>query len=200
MSMKISRHHLAIKIGFLMLCNLIALQSYGQQYNVELRPTLHFPTRTVLDQNLRIGNGIELTGVYNVSNRTSVYAGLLWNRFDTDESRNEEDIEYTQKGIVLGTLFNFKIIEKQKHLYYIRTGFTYSNVASSSVIETANFESKNAIGTQLGLGMSIKSLGHWSILPELRYSSSSHRKDVTSGNDLLSFNTIAITVAIRRSL
>ncbi len=76
MSMKISRHHLAIKIGFLMLCNLIALQSYGQQYNVELRPTLHFSTRTVLDQNLRIGNGIELTGVYNASNRTSVYAGL----------------------------------------------------------------------------------------------------------------------------
>lgn len=183
-----------------MLCSLTALKTYGQQYNVELRPTLHFPTRSVLYQNLRIGNGIELAGIYNISTRTDVYAGVLWSRFDTDESRNEEDIEYTQKGIVLGALFNFKIIEKQKHLLYVRTGLTYSNVASSSVIDTANFQSKNAIGTQVGLGMRIKSLGNWSILPELRYSSSSHRIDVTSGNDLLSFNTIAITVAIRRSL
>ena len=178
---------------------LITVSSYAQVWSVELRPTLHIPTREVLNQPLRIGNGLEVTGVLSIGKRTDVYGGLIWNRFDTDEGFEESDIEFIQKGFLFGGMVSFSIIETQRNPFYVRAGFTLMTVDTERTEGNFIIKTDPAIGTHLGLGMKIISLGKWHVLPELRYGNSSHRYQEAGEYRYLSFGNISITAAIRRS-
>lgn len=169
-----------------------------ERWAVEVRPTLHFPTRKVLGEPLRIGNGIDVIGVYRLGERTDIHAGLIWNRYDTDEGFNEEDIEFIQKGIQLGGMVFFNIFKDQKNPFYARAGVTVMDVKVTSALSDFNFKTPIAVGTHLGFGMKIVSLGKWHVLPEIRFSTTSHRSEVATVNRNLSFRAISITGGLRR--
>lgn len=169
-----------------------------EKWAVAVRPTLHFPTRKVLDEPLRIGNGIDVTGVYSLGERTDIYGGLIWNRYDTDEAFNEEDIEFIQKGVQLGGMVFFNIFKDQKNPFYVRAGVTVMDVKVTSALSDFNFKTPIAVGTHLGFGMKIVSLGKWHVLPEIRFSNTSHRSEGDTVNGNLSFGAISITGGLRR--
>lgn len=169
-----------------------------EKWAVEVRPTLHFPTRKVLNEPLRISNGIDLIGIYQLGNRTDIYSGLIWNRYDTDEGYRENDIEFTQKGVQLGGMVYFDIFKKQRNPFYIRAGITIMDVKVVSSLPQFNFKTDIAIGTHLGLGMKIVALGMWHILPEIRFSNSSYPYELAKTNRNLAFGAISITGGVRR--
>ncbi|AEE20318.1 hypothetical protein JM84_2343 [Dokdonia sp. Hel_I_63] len=177
----------------------LTMSSYAQVWSVELRPTLHIPTREVANQKLRIGNGLELTGVLSIGKRTDLYGGLIWNRFDTDEGFEESDIEFIQKGFLFGGMVSFSILESQKNPFYVRAGLTLMTVDTERTEGNFIIKTDPAIGTHLGLGMKIISLGNWHVLPEVRYGNSSHRYQEAGEYRHISFGNISITAALRRS-
>ncbi|WP_298327492.1 hypothetical protein [uncultured Dokdonia sp.] len=177
----------------------LTMSSYAQVWSVELRPTLHIPTREVANQKLRIGNGLELTGVLSIGKHTDVYGGLIWNRFDTDEGFEESDIEFIQKGFLFGGMVSFSILESQKNPFYVRAGLTLMTVDTERTEGNFIIKTDPAIGTHLGLGMKIISLGNWHMLPEVRYENSSHRYHEAGEYRHISFGNISITAALRRS-
>lgn len=192
-----------IKIAMRKLCQFfiicVAAVSLAQEkWALEIRPTLHFPTREVIDKPLRIGNGIDLIGVYRLGERTDVYSGLIWNRYDTDEGYNEENIDFTEKGVQLGAMFNFDVFEKQKNPFYVRTGMTVMDVKVISSLSEFNFKTDIAVGAHLGFGMKIVALGKWHVLPEIRFSTTSYRYKLVGMNRNLAFGAISITGGLRR--
>ncbi|RMB64131.1 hypothetical protein EAX61_01775 [Dokdonia sinensis] len=188
-----------MKKVFQFLIIFISAIGLGQEHwAIELRPTLHFPTRKVIDEPLRIGNGIDLIGVYRLGERTDIYTGLIWNRFDTDEGYREDNIEFTQKGIQLGGLVYFNIFQKQKNPFYIRAGMTFMDVKVVSTLTAFNFKTDIAVGTHLGFGMKIVSLGKWHVLPEIRFSNASFNYELNDMNRNLAFGALSITGGLRR--
>ena len=92
----------------------------------------------------------------------------------------------------------FKIKEDQRSQFYVRGGLSLMTVESERVEASHNINTDAAVGTHLGFGIKIISLGKWHILPELRYGYSSHKYQDAGVDHFLSFSHISITGAIRR--
>lgn len=180
---------LLILITCLMTTSLIAQEKWSASF----RPSLHFPTRKVLNHPLRIGNGVEVTVGYTVGTQTKIYGGLIWNRYDADRGYNEADIEYIQRGIVLGGMYFFKVLPNQKNPLYIKAGLSFMDVNAQSEDATFDFNTRWALGTQLGVGMKIASLEKLYILPELRFGTTSNAYNFQGSQRYLSFGNVTIS-------
>ena len=190
---------LVMKNALLIVSLIVTICANSQDsWAVSLRPTLHFPTRKLLNKPVRIGNGIELTGAYTLSTRTEMYAGIMWNRFDTDEEYMEENTEFIQRGVLLGALFFFTFFEHQENPFYARAGLTVMDAETSSTISAQKIRTAVAVGNQVGLGMKIKSIGKWYLVPEICFGSSSHRYTNNGVDRFLTFGHVSITGAIQR--
>ena len=179
-------------LGIVILCittGVIAQETWSFTF----RPTLHFPTHKVLGETLRIGNGVEVTVAHTLGNQSKFYGGMVWNRFDTDEDYRETDIEFIQRGVVLGGMYFFDVWQKQKNPFYVRGALTFMDAKSHSIDSSFDIEADWSIGTQLGMGMKIASFKNWYILPELRYSYISHGYNDSDIRRHLTFGNISIT-------
>jgi hypothetical protein len=176
-----------------------SMSAVSQSWSIELRPSLHVPTSELFQQQLRIGNGFELTGTFALEEHMDFYGGLIWRRFDTNDSHDEADIELIQKGVALGALFFFKRKNLQKTSLYVRTGLTIANAVSRSTEESFNVNSRIAAGFDVGMGLKIKSLDGWSLLPELRYSEAAYGYDQNSVKERLPINHIAVSIALSKN-
>ena len=156
---------------FLILAALLFSIPSGAQetWSITFRPTLDFPNRTVLNAPLRIGNGAHITAEYALEKQLKLYAGLSWNRLDSDQDFNEVDIEFIQRGILLGGMYFLNIAPLQKNPLYLRAGLTFMDIQSRSVDTAFDINTQWALGAQLGVGMKITSFKHWYFLPELQY-------------------------------
>jgi opacity protein-like surface antigen len=170
-----------------------------EKWSASFRPTLHFPTKSVLDEPLRIGNGIDITATYFLGKQTKLYTGFVLNNYDTDQDYDEVNIAFTQRGILFGGMYFFNLVSNQKYPLYARAGLTFTDVKSRSVGTTFDIDTKWAFGTQLGIGIKIASLKNWYILPEIRLSNTSHRYTFNGSKGVLSFGSISITGGIMRT-
>lgn len=164
-----------------------------ETWSATFRPTLHFPIKNVLGQSLRIGNGVDVTAGYNVGKQAKIYGGLIWNRFDTDEDFNDENIEFIQRGVVFGGMYFFHLVEDQNNSFYIRAGVTFMDTRSKSLNDNLAINTEWAIGTQLGVGIKITTFENWFLLPELRYGNTSNRFESNGSQNYFSFENISIT-------
>lgn len=97
-----------------------------ETWSVTFSPTLHFPIRKVLGEPLRIGNGVNVTVEHTLGNHIKIYGGTIWNRFDTDQNYDEENIEFIQRGVVLGGMYFFYCLARAKESFLSKSGpFTY---------------------------------------------------------------------------
>jgi outer membrane protein W len=163
-----------------------------QTWSVTFRPSLHIPTAEVVNGPLRIGNGLDLTAGYRLTVPFKLYAGLTYNLFDNEEDPEEQIIELTQLGILIGGKYFFKISHDQINPFYLRAGLMFTSIASKSNDALFNFDTDASVGTQLGIGWEVELTENWFFLPELRFSSSSnnYNNDGVSGNVKLKYLSI----------
>jgi hypothetical protein len=183
-----------MKSLLLLVTLLIFSSSLAQEtWGVSFSPSLHFPTRKVFENPLRIGNGVDVTVVYSVGNQAKIFTGLIWNRFDRDQGFEEENIEFVQRGVVFGGMYFFKVLPDQKNLFFVRGGLTFMDVKTKSSDATFNVETEWAIGTLFGMGIKIETFKNWYVMPEVRYGSMSNTYDDTGVSRTLSFGHVSIT-------
>lgn len=173
-------------------------QTLGQEtWNITLRPALNFPTERVVNEPLRIGNGIDFTVDYTIGKNYKLFAGVLWNRFDTDQDFFEENITFTQRGVFLGGLFFFKPFSNPINQFYFRAGLTSLDAKIES--NTTNFIASGSIGYVLGFGVNVLTIENWSLLPELRYSTISNNSNQNFQNNQLTLSSISLSVGLQYS-
>lgn len=177
----------------LIICIITTSVIAQETWSASFRPSLHLPTREVLNDPLRIGNGVEITASYSVSSQTKIFGGLIWNRYDADRGYNEADIEYIQRGIVLGGMYFFNILPNQKNPLYIKAGLSFMDIKARSLDAALDINTRWAVGTQLGVGIKIASLEKLFILPELSYGTTSNAYDFQGSQRYLSFRNVTIS-------
>ncbi|MFT5752222.1 MAG: hypothetical protein ACI828_000329 [Flavobacteriales bacterium] len=164
-----------------------------ETWSVSFSPSLHFPTRKVFKNPLRIGNGVDVTVAYSLGNQSKIFAGFIWNRFDRDQGFEEENIEFVQRGVVFGGMYFFKVVPNQKSPFYVRGALTFMDVKARSANDTFNVETQWGIGTLFGLGVKIETFKNWYVMPELRYGNMSNEYDDRGAARNLSFGHVSIT-------
>lgn len=177
----------------------VTMMTAQEGWSVTIRPSIHIPTKEVLGDPLRLGNGLDVTALRMLNQKVGIYGGLIWNRFDRDEDFLEDDIEYIQRGFTLGGLYSFKVLKKIENPFYLRAGLQIMDARTNSPNPSLNINAEWSVGAQLGLGMKIKSLGRLHIVPEVRYNTISNNDSFNGNERSLTFSSIAITVGISYS-
>lgn len=174
-----------------------ALLSTAQEnWSVSFRPSLHIATRNIYSQPLRLGNGAAVTAAYALNKNVGLYSGFTWNRFDTNENYDEDNIDFTQRGLIAGGLYYFKITPQQYSSFYIRGGTMYANIKSQSANTIFEHTTKWALGTQLGLGWKLEPSKNWFFLPEIQYASSSNAYTFNGSQQDITLSYVSITVGV----
>lgn len=174
-----------------------ALLSTAQEnWSVSFRPSLHIATRNIYSQPLRLGNGAAVTAAYALNKNVGLYSGFTWNRFDTNENYDEDNIDFTQRGFLAGCMFFFKVTAQQKSPFYARAGISYTAIKSESINDVFNFSADWALGIQFGLGWKLELSKNWFVLPEIQYASTTNSYRVNDVQQDLKLSYISITAGI----
>lgn len=167
-----------------------------ENWSITFRPTLHIATNNVYHQSWRLGNGVSFTGEYKISRTVMLYAGVTWNRFDTDENFDEENIALTQRGLLTGGMYFFKLMPQQNSSFYARAGISYTYLKSESRDNAFNVSTPWALGTQVGLGWKLEPSKNWFVMPELQYAHTKNPYSLDGVQQDLRLSYISITVGI----
>lgn len=189
-----------MKNGVLLLLLMVGFFTVAQEnWSFTFRPSLHFPTREVFNEPLRLGNGFDITADYTLNKHSHVYAGWTYNVFDTDEDFEEENINLKHSGLMAGALYYFNVYKNQKSPFYIRAGITYTSIDADSENRDFIIETDWSIGTQLGIGWKLQPTQNWFFLPELRYSSFSNAYEFDNTKSYVNLTHVTFSLGLMHS-
>lgn len=169
------------------------------RWSATFRPVLNFPTSSIEQSNLRVGNGFELTTAYTIMPHLEVYAGWGWTSFDSDEDFTEENINYEESGYTLGGRLVIPI-NKSKLKYFVKGGIVLNKIEVERSETSIKAKTDREVGVQLGAGVQILIYKHWNLVPELRYRGISSSLDTENTSTNIDLKYISLGVGLRYSL
>ena len=171
-------------------------QSYAQdKWGLELRPGVDYATQDILDADLGLGFGAELTIAYNFMPHLAAYAGWSYNNFAVDQSFAGPDASFEETGYTFGFQFIHPIGESTLS-YLVRVGGTYNHIEIENNDGDIIIDSGHGLGWQAEAGLVISLSKRFSLLPSVRYRSLNRDIEIENENTSVNLNYLSVGVGL----
>ena len=171
-------------------------QSYAQdKWGLELRPGVDYATQDILDADLGLGFGAELTIAYRFMPHLAAYAGWSYNNFAVDQSFAGPDASFEETGYTFGFQFIHPIGESTLS-YLVRVGGTYNHIEIENNDGDIIIDSGHGLGWQAEAGLVIPLGERFSLLPSVRYRSLNRDIEIENENTSVNLNYLSVGVGL----
>ena len=171
-------------------------QSYAQdKWGLELRPGVDYATQDILDADLGLGFGAELTITYRFMPYLAAYAGWSYNNFAVDQSFAGPDASFEETGYTFGFQFIHPIGESTLS-YLVRVGGTYNHIEIENNDGDIIIDSGHGLGWQAEAGLVIPLGERFSLLPSVRYRSLNRDIEIENENTSVNLNYLSVGVGL----
>jgi len=171
-------------------------QSRAQdKWSLELRPGVNYATQDILDADLKMGFGAELTIAYRFMPHLAAYAGWSYNNFAVDQSFAGSDASFEETGYTFGFQFIHPIGESTL-CYLVRVGGTYNHIEIENNDGEIIIDSGHGLGWQAEAGLVITLSEKFSLLPSVRYRSLNRDIKIENENTSVNLNYLSAGVGI----
>ena len=171
-------------------------QSYAQdKWGLELRPGVDYATQDILDADLGLGFGAELTIAYSFMPHLAAYAGWSYNNFAVDQSFAGPDASFEETGYTFGFQFIHPIGESTLS-YLVRVGGTYNHIEIENNDGDIIIDSGHGLGWQAEAGLVISLSERISLLPSVRYRSLNRDIEIENENTSVNLNYLSVGVGL----
>jgi opacity protein-like surface antigen len=164
-------------------------------WSIEFRPGINFPTAQVDNIDVKTGFGFEATVAYQFIPNLAAYAGWGWNNFMTDGSLTSPAsiTEFEETGYTFGLQYVHPISHSALS-YLLRAGAIYNHIEVENSEGDIVGDSSHGFGWQVAGGLHIDLGRRWGLLPELRYRSLS--RDLNVGTTATDFNLNYVSIGV----
>ena len=171
-------------------------QSYAQdKWGLEFRPCFDYATQDILDADLGLGFGAELTIAYRFMPHLAAYAGWSYNNFAVDQSFAGPDASFEETGYTFGFQFIHPIGESTLS-YLVRVGGTYNHIEIENNEGDIIIDSGHGLGWQAEAGLVISLSKRFSLLPSVRYRSLNRDIEIENENTSVHLNYLSVGVGL----
>ena len=171
-------------------------QSFAQdKWNLEFRPGVDYATQDILDADLGLGFGAELTIAYSFMPHLAGYAGWSYNNFAVDQSFAGPDASFEETGYTFGLQF-IHPIGKSDICYLVRAGGTYNHIEIENNAGDIIIDSGHGLGWQAETGLVIPLGERFSLLPSVRYRSLNRDIEIEDVNTSVNLNYLSVGVGL----
>jgi len=171
-------------------------QSYAQdKWSLELRPGVDYATQDIVDADLGLGFGAELTIAYRFMPHLAAYAGWSYNNFAVDQSFAGSDASFEETGYTFGLQFIHPIGESSLS-YLVRAGGTYNHIEIENNEGDITIDSGHGLGWQAEAGLVIPLNEKFSLLPSLRYRSLNRDIEIENVSTSVDLNYLSVGVGL----
>lgn len=151
------------------LVGMMSSTSFAQdQWSLEFRPGLNFPSEQIAGVEISTGFGFELTMAFNLFSNLSAYGGWGWNEFRTDEELGEAYLDLEETGFTLGLQLDQPLGFKRIS-YILRGGAVYNHFELEDIKGNVYADSGYGFGWQVETGMGFNISNTWKLRPVFRY-------------------------------
>jgi hypothetical protein len=179
---------------------LILLTLFGQSYaqnkwSLKFRPGVDYATQDIVDADLGLGFGAELTIAYRFMPHLAAYAGWSYNNFAVDQSFAGTDASFEETGYTFGLQFIHPIGESGLS-YLVRAGGTYNHIEIENNNGDIIIDSGHGLGWQAEAGLVIPLSEKFSLLPSLRYRSLNRDIEIENVSTSVDLNYLSVGVGL----
>lgn len=174
--------------------NQIAAQT-NNRWSLEFRPGVDYATQDILDADLGLGFGAELTIAYRFMPHLAAYAGWSYNNFAVDQSFAGPDASFEETGYTFGVQFIHSIGESTL-CYLLRVGGTYNHIEIENNDGDIIIDSGHGLGWQAEAGLVIPLGERFSLLPSVRYRSLNRDIKIENVNTSVDLNYLSVGVGL----
>lgn len=165
------------------------------KWNLELRPGVNYATKDILDADLGLGFGAELTIAYRFMPHLAAYAGWSYNNFAVDQSFAGTDASFEETGYTFGLQFIHPIGESNIN-YLVRLCGTYNHIEIENNDGDIIIDSGHGLGWQAEAGLVIPLSDKFSVTPSVRYRSLKRDADINNAKSNIDLNYISVGLGL----
>ncbi|WP_246035802.1 outer membrane beta-barrel protein [Winogradskyella algicola] len=163
--MKCSRFNL-VSVLFLV----ITTNAFSQNdWAVEFRPNLDFPTKDIGEIEPKTGFGFEVAVSYSFTEHLGAYVGWGYNTFKTTSNLTEFDNDVDMTGYSFGLQFFHPFSDESKFSYVIRAGGIYNHLEFEDKDGNIFEDTGHGLGYEFGVGIDYTFLETWHVRPQIGY-------------------------------
>ena len=171
-------------------------QSIAQdKWSLEFRPGVDYATKDIVDADLELGFGAELTIAYRFMPHLAAYAGWSYNNFAVDQSFAGTDANFEETGYTFGFQFIHPIGETTLS-YLVRLGGTYNHIEIENNDGDIIIDSGHGLGWQVEGGLVIPLSEKFSLLPSVRYRSLNRDIEIENVSTSVELNYLSVGVGL----
>ena len=165
------------------------------KWSLELRPGVNYATKDILDADLGLGFGAELTIAYRFMPHLAAYAGWSYNNFAVDQSFAGTDASFEETGYTFGLQF-IHPIGGTEIKYLVKAGGTYNHIEIENNEGDITIDSGHGLGWQAEAGLVIPLSDKFSVTPSVRYRSLKREITINNVSTFVDLNYVSAGVGL----
>ena len=178
----------------------MAQNIYAQdQWSVELRPNIAFPTQDLGNAELKTGFGFEAAFGYRFMEHLGAYAGWGYNTFNSETAftfPGEADADIDLTGYTFGLQFIHPIGTSEHLSYLVRLGGIYNHIEVEDNTGDIVADSGHGLGWEVGAGLQIDLGKNWNLRPQIGYRALSRDLEFGDATTEVDLNYLSFGVGI----
>jgi hypothetical protein len=161
----LNKCHLKFQIMLcIVLCSADKIANAQTGWNVEIRPSVNFPTEVSGAHGKNTGFGIEGKTWFGLTSNVGTYLGWGWNLFPAE---NRADFSYEETGFTLG--MQYQHLRESQPGYFVAAGGVYNHIETEKREDHYNSDSGHKFGWQIESGVLFRISPKLLVKPSLRY-------------------------------
>lgn len=158
---------------------LLAADATAQpRWAVGARAGLAVPTQAIEGEDFGAGVGVEGSLRYRLSSGLSAYAGWDWTRFSSGLTLGETEADFEETGYVFGFRLEHTFSDEDGPTLWLRGGPTLARVEIEDLNGDFLADTGRSSGWEVGGGVGFSVGQRLSLVPGVRYRSSSHDVEI----------------------
>jgi opacity protein-like surface antigen len=185
----------AAVLGAALVCAAPATARAQQDWSLEFRGGVAFPTQDLGDADLDTGLGLEGSLARRVMPHLWAYAGWDWFHFDGGQVLAGPGLDVEETGYAFGLRFEHPVA-RSRVAVLVRAGGTYDHIELENDAGDSFGDSGHDLGWEVGGGIVVPIGDAWRLTPGIRYRSLSTSVDVLEVPVDLDLSYVAVDVGV----
>ncbi len=154
----------------------LAAQGEAKRGGFEINGGMALSTRFPGDVISNIGAGGEALLHYRFTKHLGLYGGWGYNAFRSDYEPARHRCDFEETGYIIGLQYK-RPMEFSNVSVFVRGAFQYKHIEIEDPSGELLFDTTHGPGWQAGFGLDLPISGKWSVVPELKFSALTERKE-----------------------
>lgn len=173
----------------------LTAQDREKRFSVELNGGLSLSLNHSGDPVTNVGAGSEAIIHYRLMNHLGLYGGWGYNAFRNDYEPAGQRCDLEETGYIIGLQYKHKI-EFSDISVFVRGAFQYKHIEVEDPAGELIFDTTHGPGWQAGFGIDVPLAAKLSLIPEVKFSALTERKDKAVTNSIPDRNYFSLRLGI----